>query len=377
MSLTVRPFEDRDLDGYYYVRDMTYNDGQPTAPEKRGNFTTHPFVAEQDGRIMGAFNIVDLTCTIGDRGTLKCGGIAGVAVAPEFRHLGVGSAMMRWSIPYMKSQGYQIASLYAFRESFYRKFGYELCGHRIELTVPAHRLPRIKPELPVRKIAWDDPSALQACHKAFCRRYSGMNFREAWHWKRVLDEKKSIYVVGDPIEAYAILEHSWEFWVPQWVNEVVWSTARGYRSIIAVLSQICINKTSLGWYEPSDSPYLQTFRDAQVDAKVVRPVMYRLLDVPGCFEAVAGTPAGALSLSLEDELIPENSGNWRVESDGKETTCDRVESADLQGDVQAWTLALLGDPGVDRGFIEEKEAGALARASQVLPKERAYCLEFF
>lgn len=376
MALTVRPFEDRDSDGFWHVRDLTYNNGQSTPLESRNRITSD-FVAEEDGQIMGAFSVLDLTCTRENRATLKCAGIAGVAVAPMHRHLGVGSAMMAWAVPYLRSQGYHIASLYGFRESFYRKFGYEVCGKRLEMEVPSHRLPRIKPELPVKLLNWQDHAQLQACQEAFARKYSAMNIREEMHWKRVLNDKKAIYAVGDPIEAYAILDHSWEFWVPQSVNEIAYSSVAGFKSIMAVLSQICINKTSLKWYDALDTPYLQLFADQGVIARDERRIMYRLLDVPAAIEALAPATEGAFSMEIKDDLIRENAGCWRVEDNGSRVSCQRVDSADLYGDIQAWTVAYLGDPGIQRGVIEEREAGALAAAARILTPSVAYCQEFF
>lgn len=377
MALTVRPFEERDSDGFWQVRDLTYNNGATTPPENRKDRITSDFVAEENGQIMGAFSVLDLTCTREDRATLKCAGIAGVAVAPMHRHLGVGSAMMAWAVPYLKSQGYHVASLYGFRESFYRKFGYEVCGKRLEIEVPSHRLPRIKPELPVRLLNWQDHAELQACQAAFARKFTCMNIREEMHWKRVLNDKKVIYAVGDPVEAYAILDHSWEFWVPQWINEIAYSSVRGFKSLIAVLSQICINKTSLKWFDTLDTPYLQIFTDQGVIAQDKSRVMYRLLDVPAAIQALSPNNGGAFSMEVKDDLIPDNSGCWRVEDNGASVTCQRVNSADLYGDIQAWTVAYFGDPGIKRGVIEEREAGALAAAEKILTPSVAYCQEFF
>lgn len=377
MALIVRPFEDRDRDGYWHVGDVTYRDARPTPIEDRVFKITKGFVAELDGKIAGVFSILDLSCTVGDRANLRCAGIAGVAVLPEYRHLGVGSEMMRWSIPYMKSEGYQMASLYGFRESFYRKFGYEMCGIRLEINAPTHRLPRLKPTLPVRSIPWEDHTPLQACHEAFARRYSGMNIREAKHWGRILNDRKTVYVVGDPVEAYAIVEHKIDFWAAQNISEIAWSTREGHESILAVMSQMCINKSALIWNEPSDSLFLQRWRDQGIEARMDRPIMYRLLDVPAAMEALSPIGTGAFSFEVQDELIPENNGPWRVEDDGTSVSCTRVDSADLSGTIQDWVVAYLGDPGIERGPIKVKEAGAMEAAGAFLTPQRVYCPEFF
>ena len=89
-----------------------------------------------------------------------------------------------------------------------------------------------------------------------------------------------MYVAGDPVEAYAIVQHSTDFWEPQRVNEIAWSSAEGYRSILSTLSGIGINKSALEWYEPSDSPFVAQYLDHGVSVKATRAIMYRVCDVP-------------------------------------------------------------------------------------------------
>jgi predicted acetyltransferase len=355
MGLTVRPYEDRDSDGYWHVRDMTYNDGQPTPAEKRVIRTTRAFVAEHNGHIAGVFNVLGLTCTRGPA-TLKCAGIAGVAVLPEYRHLGIGSDMMRWSIPFLKSEGYEIASLYGFRESFYRKFGYEACGLRLKIHCPSHRLPRLKPELPIGKLANKDFHKLTECHTAFARMYSGMNIRTDYHWGRVLNDAKTIYTAGDPIGAYAILEHKIDFWEPQWVNEIAWSSAAGYRSIMSLLGQICINKSALEWWEPYPSPFLSMYQDAGVKAAMDRTIMYRILDVEACLSQAEFD--NDYRVAIQDPLIPTNESIWYLKG-------EKATEAQESLTIGEFTQAFLGEAPLGSGL------GA------VLPQISPYCIEFF
>src|SRR5579862_6249541 len=119
-DIVVRPYEPRDQEQTWHVRAMTYNSGRPIPVEQQVYKTSTPYVAEHKGKIVGTFVVIDMTCTRGDRAAWKTGGIAGVAVLPEERQSGVGSAMMRWALRYMREQGYVIASLYGFREPYYR-----------------------------------------------------------------------------------------------------------------------------------------------------------------------------------------------------------------------------------------------------------------
>nr|HWA84206.1 GNAT family N-acetyltransferase [Fimbriimonadaceae bacterium] len=143
-DIVVRPYEPQDQEQTWHVRAMTYNSGRPIPIEQQVYRTATPYVGELDGRIVGTFVIMDMTCTRGSRAAWKTGGIAGVAVLPEARQAGVGGAMMRWALRHMRENGYVLAALYAFRETYYRKFGYEVCGLRHKVTCPTSRLPKIE-----------------------------------------------------------------------------------------------------------------------------------------------------------------------------------------------------------------------------------------
>src|SRR6476619_1643826 len=123
-QITVRPFQEEDREAFFHVRSMTYNDGKPIPPEDQVFKTTRGYVGAVDGRIAGVFSVLDFTCT---RGTtvVRDAAVAGVAVLPEYRMTGIGSAMMSESLKLFRSEGIPMASLYAFRESYYRRFGYE------------------------------------------------------------------------------------------------------------------------------------------------------------------------------------------------------------------------------------------------------------
>jgi predicted acetyltransferase len=54
---------------------------------------------------------------------LRCSGIRGVVVAPEYRQRGAGSAIMTWALTHMRASGWQVTALHAVRESYYRRFG--------------------------------------------------------------------------------------------------------------------------------------------------------------------------------------------------------------------------------------------------------------
>lgn len=382
-EIRVRPYVDAtDHDAFWHVRAMTYNDGKPVDPEKREIKLAKPFVCERDGRIEAEYVVLDLTCSRQDA-VLPCGGIAAVAVLPEKRVHGIGVEMMRQSLRLMKEEGKLMASLYAFRESFYRKVGYEACGKRLKLTVPNARYPKVRPELEVRLIRSADRAQIYGCYEEFCRRRSGLSQRDELLWNRTTEPDNpsvGIYVAGDPVEAYAVVDHKMNFWEGFEIDEIVWTTDRGYRSLLSTLVGLGINKTELSWYEPTDSPFLTRYLDQSVRVQAERAVMWRTLDVPGALRALRPYSEGEFRLRVIDDVLPENEGPWRVRFGPSGVEVDATSQADLILDTRQFTQALLGDPSAmdlaRNGILTgpEEDIRALDR---LLPASPVYCLDFF
>jgi predicted acetyltransferase len=379
-QITVRPYQEQDRDAFFHVRAMTYNDGKPIAAEDQVFKTTRGYVGQVDGVVAGVFSVLDFTCTRGEA-TFRDAAVAGVAVLPEFRRSGVGSAMMTEALRLFRSEGIPMASLYAFRESYYRRFGYEACGSRVKLTLPNSRYPKLSQSLPVRRLEMADAGLLQPCYETFCRKRSGMNIRTDLHWSRVLGKDISIYAAGYPIEAYLLINHQWQFWEGQAASELVWTTRRGYDSILSILCGVGINKTSVEWYEPSDGPFIQRFFDQGVKANIERLVMYRATDVPALLRALKPEGSGEFTVLVPDNEIPQNVGPWKVEFSPKEVSVEASETADIELPIQTFVQALLGEPSltdlIRNGLVCSKSEKALLAAQLLLPPSPTYCSDFF
>lgn len=382
-QVTVRPLESRDEEGFFEVRSLTYNDGLPII-EREGWRSDHEhFAAELDGKIVGAFSVLPLTASRGPS-TLKCGGVAGVAVAPDARRAGVGAAMMRWYVDYARKQGVTLASLYGFRETWYRKYGYEVAGKRTKISVPTHRLPELKSDLPIRRLGWESWPELAECYRAYAQARSGVNLREeAWQWKRVLAENKPlvIYAFGDPIQAYAAVSHSITFWADQHISELIWSTPEGYEAAIAFFRQLGINKSAITWYEPSDSPFYTRFLDQGVEAKVERPIMFRVNDVKAAFESLSPREKGEFSIRIVDDVVAANDRVWRVAYTPDGVKATEGEEPDFTLDIRQFAQAFLGEPSLAdllrNRLVPVHRESPVEDALKLLPPSPTICLDFF
>jgi len=381
-QIVVRPVLPEDVEGFFDVRSLTYNDGNPIPDDRKTFSVTKPFVAVLDGEVSGGFVYLDLTCTRG-AAVLDCAGVAAVAVYPHRRRSGVGSAMMAWLPGYLREIGVPIASLYAFRETFYRKFGYEVGGRRLKITCPTHRIPKTQSSLPIRRLKPTDWPELDSCYRAFAHARSGLSLRDEILWKRVLGENRelTIYAAGNPVEAYAVVSHSTAFWTTDHVSDVAWSSMEGYDALMEIFAGLAMNKTALSWFEPSDSPIYTKYMDQGIEAKIDRPIMYRICDVPKALSLLKPDDSGEFTIRVFDETVPENVGPWRVTFAPGSVTVEKSESADLEIDIRPFAQAFLGEPSLldlaRLGIVKVHRASALTEAAKLMPALPVICNDFF
>ncbi|AIE88084.1 GNAT family N-acetyltransferase [Fimbriimonas ginsengisoli] len=381
-SIIVRPMQPEDAGGFYDVRALTYNNGDPVPEERRVFKHTRPFAALSDGEVAGAFVTLDLTCTRG-KATLRCVGVAGVAVYPHRRKGGIGTTMMKWLIRQLREEGIPVASLYAFREPFYRRAGYEVAGKRLKIVCPTPRFPKVAHDLPIRRLTPADWEQLNPCYEAFAHARSGLSLRTEKLWERVLGENRplTIYAAGDPVEAYAVVSHNVDFWSTDHISDVAWSTLEGYRALLDTFAGIGINKTALSWFEPSDSPFFAQYLDQGVQVTADRPVMFRVCDVPLALRSLHTEESGEFTIRVVDDVVPENEGPWRVAFRPGEVVVEPADTAELTLDVRPFAQAFLGEPSLADlarlGLVTVGNAAALKAAQRLMPPSPVICADFF
>jgi predicted acetyltransferase len=382
-EILVRPCLEQDLDAYFAIRSLTYNDGLPIPEERRTSRFGERYLALLDDQPAGIFTALPMNATRGEA-LLPCAGVAGVAVLPDMRRGGVGESTMTWACRHFRESGTPLSSLYAYREPFYSRVGYATVGKKLRFTVPTHRLPNVASDLPVRRLTPEDWRELLPCYAAFGHQRSGTHVRSELMWSRVLQENKplTIYAAGDPVQGYIAVSHQTAFWVDQWLSEVAWSTAEGYRAVLGIMRQLGINKTSMSWFEPSDSPFYAQYLDQGIEVKVTGPVMFRVCDVPKALESLKPIGAGRFTLGVWDRQIPENEGPWQVEwADGRVDVRPFAGAPEVVARIGAFSQAFMGEPNLAdlarQGAIEVRSPEVLASALSLLPPLPVFCGDTF
>ncbi|MBX7133560.1 MAG: GNAT family N-acetyltransferase [Fimbriimonadaceae bacterium] len=381
MSVAFREIAENEAQGLVHVWSVVYNRGEAFTDEA-GLFKGRlAFIGEDDGRPVAGYTVVPMRTTRG-AGVVPCAGIAGVGVLPEARHGQVGTAMMKWSLRDLRERGFELAALYAFSDQFYRRVGYEVAGRRFQIQCPAQRLPRLTPSLPIRQIAPTDAHLLDGCYQAFAKAHSGLNLRTKEQWtERFGQRPPMIYAAGDPVEAYAWVSMEGGFWDDLRVGEFVWSSRRGYESILATLTGLCINRSNLIWYEPSDSPFLCRFMDQGIKVSLERHAMFRVLEVPRALSRLFSEGSGEFSFRVEDADLPENVGPWRVRYGADGVEVQPCSEPELVFTSQTFAQAFMGEPSLEtllhNGNVTSTSDRAALDACRLMTPRATVCMDFF
>ncbi len=380
-SFSVRPYVDADWAGYASVRSAVYRGGKVIEPgENLIPDDSLAFVVEADGRIVGSAVALDMTSTChGD--DLRCAGIASVGVLPEARRYGAGQALMCGMTPLLREAGFDVASLYAYSEAFYRKQGYEVAAARLEIKAPTKLIPHYDGPLETREIGADEWHQLVPCYDAFASRYSGVNRRKESQWRRSFRGKPAkIYVAGDPVEAYIVLELTEGFFNGQFIPQFAWSSWEGYRAMLGLIRALAINQDFAEWYEPTDTPFGHRLMQHGVGFTWTKQLMFRTLNVPATLRKLRAQHDTTFTLSIDDPDSPENRGPWHVSAAPSGTTVERTDTADLSIGPGALAQAALGSLSANQLAAQGALVGpaeAIAAAQRLFVQRPTLCLDDF
>jgi predicted acetyltransferase len=144
----------------------------------------------------------------------------------------------------------------------------------------------------------------------------------------------------------------------------------------------------LALHRPIDDPLLAMLADPRRALPLVSDALWvRLIDVPTALVQRKYASAVDVVIDVADAFLPENSGRWRLTSEGPDhggdARCERTAaSADLLMSVQALGAGYLGGASFGQlaaaGYVSELRPGALARLATAMSwASRPWCSMMF
>lgn len=294
------------------------------------------WVAEEDGRLVGACSLLRLRQWVGGA-CIPVMGLAAVAIAPTHRRRGLAARLVRAGFTHARERGDVGSALYPFRAAFYEDLGYGLAGEAHQYQLPPNLLPDDKVErLRVRLVDGpEDEAAMHALYSEVARRHmTGQLERSDRSWRAVWggDDRAAVLYQGESgePEGYAIVRYRADLPVTTRfleVEERAWLTLGARRGIYAWLSTMSDQWRELVYRAHPEEGFGDLLSEPRLpllanpgwglwfpSATLMRGPMFRVLDVPGALarRTLVGEASLTLRLEVDDPQIAENRGPWRV-----------------------------------------------------------------
>jgi len=347
-------------------------------------------VLHREGRVIGGLLTVPMGQHFGGR-SVPMVGIAGVGITPDARGGGVATTLMTETLRDARRNGFAISTLYAATVPLYRGVGYARAGARYEVRLAPTAAATRSRRLPLVRIESAEDTDVRSTYARFAARRNGFLDRGPYVWGRLFKPRKgaveSFKAIGKSgCEGYVVLKHQMgdgaAIASEVLANDFVATTREAAERLLELMSGYGSIATAMRWYGAAPDLLTSVLPDRRHDIRVTDYWMLRVVDVERAL-ALRGYPHtvdGALDLEVADDVIPENSGRYRlVVRDGR-ATIERGGEGRVRLDVRglaalytgfhdARTLADLGD--LDGGEDD------LARADAIFAGRAPAMSDFF
>jgi predicted acetyltransferase len=378
---------------------------QPTPPDANRLVPfmepTRVFWARENGVVVGGCGSFPQELTVPGGGIVPTAGLSVVGVLPTHRRRGVLRHMMRAQLDDVHRRGESVGYLWASEDTIYGQFGYGQASLSANIDVAKQHTAFAKPfESRAEFQILDEAGAVEpmsAVYDRVRRESPGMFARSAdwWRFRRLADPENRrhgggvlnrVVMLHDGVpQGYALYRIHQQFEAGSTVGfvnviEAVAATDEATRDLWRFVFDIDWVARVKAIILPMDHPLLMLVaKPRELKFLVHDGVWVRLVDVAAALSKRKLNDGEPVVVEIADAFCPWNAGRWRLSSAGAERT---QQSAGLACDVTALGSAYLGGFSfrqmASAGRVEEKTAGAVARADALFRSDRApWCPEIF
>lgn len=280
-----------------------------------------------DGKCVGGLAFYRMGHWFGGR-PIATAGISGVAISPAERGNGTCRVMLEQVLRENYDDGFPLASLYASTQSLYRKVGFEQSGTQTLYSLPISSIHSGHSRAcPVQRVESPSIELLETANRQRSVVGNGQLQRTAGLWQRLLHpndgSETRTYLFGhaDRLEGYAILKTNRpDAGVPQALvaTDIVVNSKAAAERLLTLIRDHRSIFDSFRWFGAANDPLLLFADEGRVSVLDQTRWMERVLNVPAALSE-RGYPVdleATLDLQIEDDLVPENAGKWRVQVAG-------------------------------------------------------------
>lgn len=320
-----------------------------------------------------------------------------VGVSPTYRRQGVLTRLMTRQLRDVREAGEPLAVLWASEGRIYQRYGYGLASTKLAFEIDGREV-RLSSRAPAAGGLHD--AAPRDARKDLAQVYErvrpnrpGWSTRDERWWDWALDDppsrrrgataRRALLCEGpDGVDAYALWRTK-ASWTPSGpdgeaqVIELVAATPAAYGALWRFLLSVDLTRTVRYGFAATDEPLLHLVNEPRrLGARSADALWLRLVDIPAALVARRYATPVDVVIEVDDVLLPENAGRWRLRVVGDDASCTpSADPAELVCDVADLSSAYLGGVSLAAlaaaGRVVERHLGALAPASAAFGWHRA------
>ncbi|AEB46807.1 GNAT family N-acetyltransferase [Micromonospora maris] len=331
-------------------------------------------------------------------GEVAAAHVSMVGVAPTHRRRGLLTALMRRQLREVHAARREpVTVLWASEGRIYPRFGYGLAAQRLQLTGDTNELRLPPPTADEGRLRLDRPADrladLSRVYDTVRAGRPGWSARDDRWWRYVLldpeahrggatERRVVLHEGADGVDGYGLFrtKSDWDGTGPKCqtsVDEVVATSVAGYRAIWRMLLSIDLTRQVSFLRAAVDEPLLRLVDEPRrLNPRLVDALWVRVVDVPAAMAARRYATDVDVVIEVSDDLLPENTGRWRLQGGPKTASCVPANGpADLACDISCLGELFLGGSTLtalaDAGRVRELRPGALAAADPAFIWHRA------
>jgi predicted acetyltransferase len=254
----------------------------------------------------------------------RLSGISLVETPPEFRNNRNISSLFDRVLKKERESGKLFSALYPFSFEYYARYGYGLLGGPLFASFAPENIALEKP--PAGEYAAYTGARAQltdyhtvyetwvASHSFGIRpRRSSAHFNDhlAWSQDRIV-----LYYEGKTCGGFVRLHKKIYDNVPSdlEIRKIAWRDERAFRALMYLLQTHRNQIKEVKWYMPAAVPIASVMRNPRIGLQRLSDWMARPLDLPAlCRLKAEERPAkNDIVFAVEDELLPQNTGTYRI-----------------------------------------------------------------
>lgn len=262
-------------------------------------------------------------------------GIAVVMVTPEHRGRGVGLQLMQAAVRELHDTGCPLSTLFPATLPIYRAVGYESAGASCEIRVQTPMIDTRESRIYSRPIGPDDLPTVHDLYRHFAALNPGMLDRSPPLWERITHKESDprhgyllIHSESDRAQGYLIYSQkdpSADHHGTLEITDCVAATPEAARGFWQFLANHRTVVRSATWTGPPMDPLLLIPRDHCSDVSARGRWMLRIVRLADALTLRGYSTAlsGQLRLAIDDDLLPENQGNFLLTVRDGQATVER------------------------------------------------------